>query len=93
MAAIYRRRRNAELNSQESTQGCNTLRLTYSHSHWGSAVYIFIVLFNNSISQLCIMGQQYVFWNILSITFTRKCIVLICKWYFNVTTVTDRAKW
>jgi len=33
MAAIYRCRRHAELNSQASTQGCNTLRLTYAHSH------------------------------------------------------------
>jgi len=38
MAAIHRRRRHAELNSQASTQGCNTLRLTYAHSHRGSAI-------------------------------------------------------
>jgi len=43
MAAIYRRRRHAEWNSQAPvvlagtsfTQGCNTLRLTYAHSHRG----------------------------------------------------------
>jgi len=35
MAAMYRRRRHPELNSQASTQGCNTLRLTYPHSHRG----------------------------------------------------------
>jgi len=29
----YRRRRHAELNSQASTEGCNTLLLTYAHSH------------------------------------------------------------
>jgi len=39
MAAIYRCRRHAELNSQASTQGCNTLRLTYARSHRGSAYY------------------------------------------------------
>jgi len=37
MAAIYRRSRQAELNSQASTKGCNTLLLTYAHSHRGSA--------------------------------------------------------
>jgi len=34
---MYRCRRHAELNSQASTQGCNTLRLTYAHIHQGSA--------------------------------------------------------
>jgi len=36
MAAIYRRRRHAELNSQASTQGCNTLRLTYMRTATGT---------------------------------------------------------
>jgi len=36
MAAIYRRRRHAELNPQVSTQGCNTsgsYTLIYAHDH------------------------------------------------------------
>jgi len=40
MAAMYRRRRHAELNSQASTQGCNTFRLRYAHSYRGSAEFI-----------------------------------------------------
>jgi len=37
LAAIYWRRRHAGSNPQASTQVCNTLRLTYAHSHGGSA--------------------------------------------------------
>jgi len=38
MVAACRLRRHAELNSQASTQGCNTLRLTYVHSHRDSTI-------------------------------------------------------
>jgi len=43
MAAIYRRLRHTELNSHSSTQGCNTLRLTYAHSHRASAATNYMV--------------------------------------------------
>jgi len=38
MAAIYRLRPHAELNEPTSTQGYNTLRLTYAQSHRGYEV-------------------------------------------------------
>jgi len=41
LAAIYKRRRHAELTPEAFTQGCNTLRLIYEHSHRGSvAVFL-----------------------------------------------------
>jgi len=36
MAAIHKRRRHAEMNSQASTQGCNTLLLTYMGTATGA---------------------------------------------------------
>jgi len=52
MAAIYRRYRHAEWTSQASTQGCNTLQLTYAHSHRGSAYIVRLLMWSVSILQV-----------------------------------------
>jgi len=60
MAAIHRRRRRAELNSQASTQGSNTLRLTYPHSHRGAIIKLpaCLTLLTLETYNLCIIASK-----------------------------------